>query len=197
MIRNGYQQPPGVAEDVDVNDQGSVTDAAVEATNAPVVVESAPAKPDYEALVAKLTAKQDQLEKDNRAYREQLRGFKTNDEEAKKQKGEFEPLLKERDETIARLQSEHERALAAAARWEEHEAKIAKLIEDDAASLDEDDRKIVASVSDLDARATLVRKLKAAQVKPAEAKPEGIGPAGRTLPNANGAGAPKAFSPFR
>lgn len=110
-------------------------------------------------------AKLDTLEKDNASYRERERQRKAGDDDAKKKAGEFEPLLQEREKTIAELTKRMSELEPSAKAWAEYETAEKQAIAEAAKTLPEADRKLLDSVSGLRAQRQLLERLNAGSVK--------------------------------
>ena len=142
-----------------------MTDQGSEAANqtegeAPEVTETQTEAVDVKALQEQLAAAMalvDELKGDNAKYRQQRREAKEANEAAMKKAGEYEPLLQERDSTIAELQaklSELEPEAKAHRDWLKAErAAIATLAND----LDDADKAIVANLPLEQQRAAITR----------------------------------------
>lgn len=142
-----------------MSDQGSNTTAQAEG-EAPTVNDTPADAVDVEALKAQIaaaTAKIDSLEQDNAKYRQQRREAKEANEAAMKKAGEFEPLLQERDSTIAELQAkvaELEPDALARREWLKAEEQA---IDSAAQDLDAEGRALVAALPLEQRRAAIAR----------------------------------------
>lgn len=174
-----------------MSDQGS-SGQSVEATGTGATTnEPAKEKPTTDPSVEKLYAKVNDLESDNKKYRDKLKELSALAEDRAKRAGEFEPLLKERDDEIARLRqvlAEAEPIIKAhGERTKTEEAAIAEA----AKKLSDADRELVEGVSDLAKKRALVERL----LSEANAEQKKA-PATTRAKQSNGQGAPKPFSPF-
>lgn len=164
-----------------MSDQGSETQAegAQGTTTATGNATETKSQTSTEDVLAKFAAKVEALEKDNRAYREKLRALSAADEEAKKKAGDYEPLIKQRDEELAALKARLAELEPDATFGRSLREQRMSAVAEKAKALDDDERSLVDAVSDVQAREKLVDKLLAAKTaKPAPAPlPKGEPPA--------------------
>ncbi len=160
--------------------QGTDTTKQAEG-EAPEANQTSTAQPvDVEAITAEsaaLKAKLEEVLADNAKYREERRKAKEADEASKLKAGEYEPLLKERESTIAELQAkvaELEPLAQEHVNWIKAEEKA---ISAAAAELDDEAKELLASTPLAKRRALLARL---SGVQPKERPPEH--PAGNPSP---------------
>lgn len=115
------------------------------------------------ASIADMKAKNEQLLADNASYRERERTRKQSEEERRKKEGDFEPLLKSKEEEIAKLSSRLSELEPIASRWQERQEAEAKSIAEAAMELSEAARAALSGVSDITQRRVLLDELLAAK----------------------------------
>ena len=102
---------------------------------------------------------------DNKRYRDRFKELSSVAEERAKKAGEFEPLLKERDEELAALRKRIEEieplASAETERRKAREQKIAETAKD----LPDDVRRDLEAIADVDARERMLQRLTAPEKK--------------------------------
>lgn len=179
-----------------MSDHGSDTEAKVEATAASVQDGGATAPASGGVDVEKLLAKVAALEADNKGYRDQLRAIKAASDEKAKKAVEFDAVLRERDDEIAKIKSilsEYEPIVEAhRENAKRREAKIAEA----AKALSDEDRALVEAIADVDKREALIARLLGEKKADAAA----VATKAEKLPSAvvrvNGQATNKAFSLF-
>lgn len=152
-----------------MSDQGSNTDKADDQGSGAADGQKATPPPTAEALASTLaeiesrlkaeTEARTKIEKENYALRERERQRKASEDETRKKSGDFEGMLKERDDMIAALTkqvSEYEKPAQA---WRTHEEAESKSIAEAAKDLDDVDKSVIGAISDLRLRRQALDRL--------------------------------------
>lgn len=152
-----------------MNDQGSNTDSANGQGSAATNEQKAPTAPNADALaasVADLEARlrgeseaRAKLEKENYAFRERERQRKASDDESRKKSGDYEGMLKERDDQIAALTKQVADTEGAAQAWRAFEEAESKSIAEAAKDLDDVDKSVLSAIGDLRLRRQALDRL--------------------------------------
>lgn len=115
------------------------------------------AKPEVGDVVSRaefeaVLAKNDEILKDNRKLREERKSRKSADDEARKKAGDYESMLKERDEELAGLRTQAETDRADAEAWRKYQQAEADDIRDKAKGLSDTARAALDAIPDIRTR---------------------------------------------
>lgn len=152
-----------------MSDQGSNTDNAGGQGSTAGNEHKATPPPSADALAASLADLETRLrgeseiraklEKENYAFRERERQRKVSDDESRKKSGDFEGMLKEREEQIAALTKQIAEYEGPAQAWRSFEEAESKAIAEAAKDLDDVDKSVLSAIGDLRLRRQALDRL--------------------------------------
>lgn len=128
--------------------------------------------------VTDLQGKNATLMEENKKYREKLKELSAVAEERAKKAGEYEPILKQREEELAAIRAELESVKPLATAEQERRAKREAAIAEEAKALDAEEQADLALIADIDARERMLKRLQANKTprtpEPKKATPKGV-----------------------
>jgi chromosome segregation ATPase len=143
------EQAHGASQTVDAGAHGANAGKSEQGQQVPPV--------DVAELHGKLTTLMDE----NKKYRDKLKELSAVADDRAKKAGEYEPLLKQREEELAAIRAELESVKPLATAEQERRAKREAAIAEEAKALDEDEQADLAHIADIDARERMLKRLQA------------------------------------
>jgi chromosome segregation ATPase len=160
------EQAHGASQNVDAGAHGANAGKSEQGQQVPPV--------DVAELHGKLTTLMDE----NKKYRDKLKELSAVADDRAKKAGEYEPLLKQREEELAAIRAELESVKPLATAEQERRAKREAAIAEEAKALDAEEQADLALITDIDARERMLKRLQATkQPKTQEQKkaaPKGV-----------------------